>query len=83
MKISEDTEHVLFCLGVLLAMFGFILCCVGCGSIEVVVSGEVTHKIVNCAFPETEAQIIYCSDPGAEINCDAPANEVEAAVCLE
>ena len=56
---------------------------IGCGTVEIVVSGEVTHKVVNCAFPETVAQLEYCDNFGADIDCNNPQNEMEAAICLE
>lgn len=56
---------------------------IGCGTVEIVVSGEVTHKVVNCAFPETAAQLEHCNVSGVDIDCQNPQNEIEVAVCLE
>lgn len=56
---------------------------IGCGTVEIVVSGEVTHKIINCASPETIAQLEHCNESGVDIDCENPQNEMEVAVCLE
>lgn len=57
----------------------------GCGAeFYVHVDGEVEFRIINCTNPTTALQIELCAtSENPDIDCSAPANDLEAAICAE